>query len=177
MTDAAHIGRSILGARAHLAENPAKARSTDSAATAVLAEGLLCRIEGPNGASIVTDMPRGVGGNASAPSPGWYLRAAHAACDATAIAMRAAELGIPLRRVEVVVDSTSDSRGVLGGDDSVPAGPLGTRIAIRIDAGEVDESVVREVVEWADRHSYVSEALRRSIPLDVHVETTAGSSA
>lgn len=177
MTDPTHIGRAILGARAHLAENPERARADDSAATAVLAEGLLCRVEGPHGAGIVTDMPRGVGGTASAPSPGWYLRAAHAACDATAIAMRAAELGIALRRVEVVVDSTSDSRGVLGGDDSVPAGPLETRIAIRIDAGDVAESVVRDLVEWADRHSYVSEALRRAIPLDVHVETTAGSSA
>lgn len=38
--------------------------------------------------------------------------------------MRAAELGIALQRVEVVVDSESDDRGILAMDDEVPAGPL-----------------------------------------------------
>ncbi len=35
--------------------------------------------------------------------------------------MRAAELGILLDRVEVVVDSESDDRGILAMEDDVPA--------------------------------------------------------
>jgi uncharacterized OsmC-like protein len=79
-------------------------------------------------------MPTGVGGGSSAPSPGWLARAALASCDATVIAMRAAELGIPLQGLEVTVDSESDDRGLLGMDDAVPAGPLSSRILVRIVA-------------------------------------------
>ncbi len=60
---------------------------------------------------------------ASAPSPGWLLRAAEASCVATLITMRAAMLGIDLDTLEVTVDSVSDDRGLLGVDDTVPAGP------------------------------------------------------
>jgi uncharacterized OsmC-like protein len=59
-------------------------------------------------------MSTGVGGAATAPSPGWLLRASHVACDATLIAMRAAEEGVELSRLEVAVDSESDDRGILG---------------------------------------------------------------
>ena len=59
-------------------------------------------------------MPVGVGGEASAPTPGWYVRTGVASCTATVIALRAAELGLQLDRVEVEVRSRSDKRGMLG---------------------------------------------------------------
>jgi uncharacterized OsmC-like protein len=119
---------------------------------------------------MVTDMPAGVDGGGPAPSPGWIARAAQASCDATLIVMRAAELGVPLQRLEVTVDSESDDRGLLGMDETVPAGPLSTRIRVRIAAGGVDRARLRELVEWADRHSPVSEAVRRAVPTTVEVE-------
>jgi len=61
-------------------------------------------------------------GAASAPNPGWFLRAALAACTTTAIAMRAARLGIKLEQLELTVESESDSRGLLGLDKNVSAG-------------------------------------------------------
>jgi uncharacterized OsmC-like protein len=112
MTTSSNIGRSIESARRYLAEHPEEARYTDSVASAVLEDGLRCRVDGPNGATVYTDMPTGVGGESTAPSPGWLLRAGQASCEATLIMMRAAELGIPLQRVEVVVDSESDDRGI-----------------------------------------------------------------
>ena len=59
-------------------------------------------------------MAESVGGGASAPTPGWLLRSALAACDATLVAMEAARDGVDLTELEVNVESESDFRGVLG---------------------------------------------------------------
>jgi uncharacterized OsmC-like protein len=171
MTASSHIGRSIDVARQYLAEHPEEARYTDSVASAVVERGLRCRVDGPNGATVYTDMPTGVGGESTAPSPGWLLRAGQASCEATLIMMRAAELGIPLQRVEVVVDSESDDRGILAMDDDVPAGPLSSRTRVRIAAAGVEPQVLHELVEWADRYSPVSDCLRRVVPMTVEVES------
>jgi uncharacterized OsmC-like protein len=156
-----HIRQSIESARKYLSEHPDQARYTDRPATAVIEDGLRCRIEGLEG---VTDMPAAVGGGGSAPTPGWLARAAQASCDATVIAMRAAELGVQLQRLEVTVDSESDDRGLLGMDEAIPAGPLSSRIRVRIEAAGVDPEQLRDLVEWADRHSPVSDAVRREVP-------------
>jgi uncharacterized OsmC-like protein len=164
------IAQAIGAARGHLAEHPEEAAYTDSAAVAVVEDGLRCRVEGPLDASIVTDMPPGVGGRASAPSPGWLSRAAHAGCEATVIAMRAAELGIRLDRLEVVVDGESDDRGLLAVDETVTPGPSGQRVRVRIAAEGVETVRLRELVEWADRHSPLSDLARRAVPLSVETE-------
>jgi uncharacterized OsmC-like protein len=166
---ASSIGDAIRRARAYLTRRPEKARYTDTAAIAQLEEGLRCRVEGPGGAAVVTDMSTGVGGRGSAPSPGWLLRASHAACDATLIAMRAAELGIELARLEVVVDSESDDRGLLGMDDSVPPGPLRTSVRVSIAAPGVPEGQLRAIVDWAHGHSPVDDALARAVPVEFQV--------
>jgi uncharacterized OsmC-like protein len=166
-----HIRESIENAKQYLSEHPDEAQYTDQPATAVIEEGLRCRVEHAVGSVVVTDMPKGVGGEGSAPSPGWLARAAQASCDATVIAMRAAELGITLQSLEVTVDSESDDRGLLGMDDAVPAGPLSARIRVRIAAEGVDPQRLRELVEWADRHSPVSDAIRRTVPTTVEVES------
>lgn len=173
MTTSSHIGRSIQTARNYLAEHPEKARHTDSAASAVVEDGLRCRVEGPAGATIYTDMSAGVG-ESTGPSPGWFTRARHASCEATLITMRAAELGIALQRVEVVVDSESDDRGILAMDDEVPAGPLSSRTRVRITADGVDPQALRELVEWADRHPPISDATRRAVPMSVEIESAVG---
>ena len=160
MTTSSHIGRSIEAARKYLAEHPERARHIDSAAWV-----------GPAGAIIYTDLSAGVGGGSTGPSPGWFARAGHASCEATLITMRGAELGVPLRRVEVVVDSESDDRGILGMDDEVPAGPLSSRTRVRITADGVDPKALCELVEWADRHSPISDAIRRAVPMSVDIES------
>ncbi len=174
MTASSHIGRSIEIARNYLAEHPEQARYTDSAASAVVEDGLRCRVEGPDGATIYTDMPAGVGGASTAPGPGWFTRAGQASCEATLITMRAAELGIPLQRVEVVVDSESDDRGILAMDDEVPAGPLSSRTRIRITAAGAGPRILHELVEWAHRYSPISDAIRRAVPMSVEVEAAVG---
>lgn len=175
MTTTTHIGRSIVSARGYLAEHPEEARYTDSAAAAVIESGLRCRVESANGFTLHTDMPGGVGGEGTAPSPGWIARAGLAACDATLIAMRAAELGIDLTSLEVTVDSESDDRGILGADESIPAGPLSIRTRVRITAHDVEPGVIEELVDWAERHSPVSDAHRRSVPSSLELEINEGA--
>jgi uncharacterized OsmC-like protein len=173
-TTTSHISQSIHAATTYLSEHVDKTRSMDSAATAVVEDGLRCRVEGPDGATIFTDMPAGVGGRSTAPSPAWFTRAGHASCEATLITMRAAELEVPLQRVEVVVDSESDDRGLLTMDDTVPAGPLNSRIRVRIAADGVDPQRLLELVEWADHYSPISDLIRRAVPVNVELESAVG---
>jgi uncharacterized OsmC-like protein len=168
MTDA--IRSAIESASAYLAEHADEARYTDSAATARVESGLRIRVSGPAAEELATDMPAAVGGGASAPSPGWYLRAALAACVTSLAVMRAAQLGIAGFGCEVDVDSESDDRGILGLDESVPAGPLSTRVAVRAWATDADRGHLREIAEWAVAHCPVSDAVRRAVPMTVDVE-------
>ena len=170
MTD---IGDALRGARAYLTDHPEEAHYRDSAAIARVDAGLGVIVDGPDGASLRTDMPPSVGGAGAAPSPGWYLRAAHAACVATLIAMRAAEEGVALDRLEVTVDSESDDRGITGTDDAIPAGPFSSEVRIAIAAEGVDGERLRALAEWGWHHCPVDDAMRRAIPVSVTVDVTA----
>ena len=165
-----HIQQAIENVITYLSENPEECRYTDSAATAVVEEGLRCRAEGPRGATLITDMPKGIGGGNAAPSPGWFFRAALATCYATLIAMRAAQLGVALSTLAVTVDSESDDRGILGMDNTIAAGPLSVRTRIRIGAEEIAPERLREIVNWAQAHCPVADAIQRAVPSKTEVE-------
>jgi uncharacterized OsmC-like protein len=168
VTDA--IRAALEAATAYLTAHPDEAAYTDSIATARVVDGLHVRVDGPNGEVLETDMPAAVGGAASAPSPGWFLRASVAACVASLATMRAAQLGLTGFACEVVVDSESDDRGILGLDASVPGGPLSMRIGLRMAAEGAGLEALEELATWAVEHCPVSDAVRRAIP--VHVEVS-----
>lgn len=165
------IRTAIGSAVEYLTDHPDDARSTDSAAVATVVDGLNVRVSASDGSTITTDMVPSVGGTASAPSPGWLLRAAEASCVATLIAMRAAQLGINLDLLEVTVDSESDDRGILGIDESVPAGPLSTRVAIRLTADGVGDATLEEIARWGVKHCPVCDALERAVPVTTEIAT------
>jgi uncharacterized OsmC-like protein len=139
---------------------PEKARAKNAPARARLLEALRCSVEGPNGESVQTDMPRPMGGGASAPSPGWLLRAAVASCATTAIAMRSAMQGIDLTLLEVTVDSSSDNRGLLGLGDNVLAGLDTMTVRVRIAAPGRTAAELRALAQWGDAHSPVGCTVR-----------------
>jgi uncharacterized OsmC-like protein len=171
------IKQALDGAIEYLTNNRAEAKYTDSPATARLAppDGLAVEVTGPDNARLKTDMPRSVGGANTAPSPGWILRAAEASCIATLIGMRAAQLQVALQEVEVTVDSESDDYGILGIRDDVPAGPLSTRVTVRINAAPpatdaaTTPTLLREIVDWAIVHCPVIDAVRRAVPVNLEV--------
>jgi uncharacterized OsmC-like protein len=98
------------------------------------------------------------------------LRAANAACIATLIAMRAAESGVRLDGLEVVVDSESDDAGILGVDETVPAGPLSMRVAIRVASASAPPAQVREIITWGIDHCPVCDAVKRAVPVEVEID-------
>lgn len=165
-----HIKQSVEGVIGYYTENPEKARSADKPATAIVEAGLRCRANGPNDWTLISDMPKGLGGGGDAPTPGWIMRAALANCEVTMIALRAAQMGVALTTLEVTVGSTSDDRGLVGMDDTIPAGPLDISVRVRIGAVGASQEQLREIVHWAEIHSPVGDALRRPIPMTVEVE-------
>jgi uncharacterized OsmC-like protein len=165
------IRRAVLSAAEHFKANPTDARGEDKPAKAILESGLRIRVEGPAPWIVTTDMPRALGGEGSAPSPGWLRRAAQAACEATMVAIRAAQEGIPLDSLEVTVGSVSDDRGMLGVADA-DAGPIESSARVAISAKGVTAEKLREIVEWAEAHSPVTDALCRAVPHKLQFETT-----
>ncbi len=168
MTDE-QIRAALEAAAAYLREHPDEARYTDSLATARLDSGLRVVVDGAGGEQLVTDMPAAVGGAASAPSPGWVLRAAVAACALSLATMRAAQLGLRSFRCEVDVDSESNDYGILGLDASTPAGPLSMRLQFRMSADGAGLDALEEIATWAADHCPVADAVRRGVPLHIEV--------
>ncbi len=165
-----NIQQSIERVITFLTDHPDRCRYTDKAATAVVEEGLRCRADGPDGAQLITDMPKGIGGGYAAPSPGWILRAALANCAVTVITMRAAQLGVTLSTLEVTVDSDSDDRGLLGMDETVPAGPLRFRTKVKIGAEGISAEVLHDIVAYAEAHSPIGDVITRAVPAETHIE-------
>ena len=162
------IRQKIEGAVQYLTDHPEEARYRDSAATAIRQQGLRGRVEGPGGEAVETDMPESVGGANAAPSPGWLFRAALASCEATLIAMRAAQQGVELTGIEVAVDSESDDRGILGIDEGVPAGPFVVSVRIRVEPAG-GGSGIEEIVRWAHDHCPVQDLTSRPVPVSLEI--------
>jgi uncharacterized OsmC-like protein len=147
-----------------LVRDPEAGVGADTAAVAVREHGLRFRIAGPNG-EVVTDMAASVGGGATAPTPGWLLRAALAACDASTVVLEAARAGIELTDLSVTVESESNSRGALGLDPSIPPGPLEVRVRIELAAANATPEELRELAERAEARSVIGDALARPVPV------------
>jgi uncharacterized OsmC-like protein len=116
-------------------------------------------------------MPRGIGGEATVPSPGWLFRAATASCVASLIGIRAATLGLDLDPgdVEVTVDSESDDRGILGLDDDIAAGALSMKVVVRISDGSVGHEARQAIARWALDHCPVADSAARPVPIELEV--------
>ena len=170
----ANVREAIDKLSSAIAADTSRARGKNLPATARLVDGLRCELSGPYGERLVTDMAPAVGGAASGPNPGWLLRGALASCTATVIAMRAAKLGIVLEILEVTAESDSALRGILGLDESVSAGHGPVRIKVRIGAQAASADRLREIVEWADRHSPVTCTLRDAPECSLQVEVVDG---
>lgn len=151
-------------------DQPERARTKNAPATAVIEDGLKFQITGPAGEKVLTDMPPPMGGAGSGPNSGWLLRAALASCNATVIAMRAAQLGVKLGTLEVTVESDSDNRGLLGLDEHVSAGLLSLRTRVKIGAEGAAPAQLQEIVAWGEAHSPVGCTIRQAPTATTDVE-------
>jgi uncharacterized OsmC-like protein len=84
--------------------------------------------------------------------------------------MEAARGGVTLRSLEVEVDSESDDRGILGMDQTVPSGPLSTRVRVRAAADGVEEKRLRELLERGAARCPSLDATRRAVDVTLEIE-------
>lgn len=164
-----HIRDSIDRTVERLSADDTMGRGTLEA-RAVLEDGLRVRVDGPDGFEVTTDISGALGGDASGPSPASLARAALASCDATVVAMRAAQEEIDLSTLEVTVEWEYDSRGLLGMDDSAHPGPLAVRTRYRVGAEGVPAHQLVALVEWAEAHSPVGDAIRRAVDYETDID-------
>lgn len=147
----------------------------DAPATARWTGGTKVTSTHENGTQFATDLPLAIGGEDSAVTPGWLLRAGLASCVATRIAMAAAVEEIQLSQLEVVATSLSDVRGLLdmvAADGArVSAGPSDVQLQVKIAAADgTPAERLRSLVERSNRCSPVSCALQELTPIGLNVE-------
>jgi uncharacterized OsmC-like protein len=163
------IGKAIASVETYLQTQDDPGPNADIPATASVEDGLRCRIESPDGNAIYTDMPRDVGGGATANSPGWHLRAALASCDATLLAMRAARLGLELDSIEVRVEASSDGRGMFL-DGGISPGSSEMCLYFKIGAGNASAEQIEALVHWVEQHSPVGTDVMQALELRSEIE-------
>jgi uncharacterized OsmC-like protein len=170
------IAASIERVSATLIRKPHAGLRDDTPATVRWAGGLRTVARSEVDTEIATDMPEAIGGDNTAPTPGWLLRTAVASCAVTRIAMEAAARGIALATLEVHVTSRSDIRGLMGvvapDGRAVPAGPLAMDLYVRISAPGVEASTLRELVAATTGCSPVTCAIEQPLAVGLHVEVT-----
>ncbi len=117
-----------------------------------MVHGLSCEIQEGNWKFLV-DMPEGIGGNNTAPTPGVYGRAALGSCLAIGYTMKAAELNIPIKNLEVEVQADFDDGALLGtADKNIPTGYLEVRYTITIESNAPKE-IIMQLLNDGDKHS------------------------
>lgn len=125
---------------------------------------------------LVGDESPGDGGNGLGPDPGVFTRAGLGSCLAIGYVMWAAAFRVPLDSVEVTVEADYDARGMYGVDDSLPPGWGAVRYTTKISSPAAEERV-RELIDYADRHSSVLDIIRRAIPVSGEVKITSAVEA
>lgn len=134
--------------REALTQRPGLGRFT-STSRARLVNGLFCTIE-EGEYRAVARLGRDAGGAASLPTPGMMGRAALGSCLVLSYAVWAAHLDVPLRALEVEVQSDSDSGGLYGVGDARP-GYSEVRWIVTIDSPAPRDAVERMLSE-AEAH-------------------------
>ena len=144
---------------------------TTSRSCTRLGDGLRC-VSADGGWTIETDLPVGLGGAASAPSPSVLLRAALGACMAMSYRLRAERAGLGPVNVTVTVDADSVLAGMLDPTATAPPGFTGLRYAVDIEC-DAPPADVRRILDEGDRLSPILDAIRR--PTSVVRSTTIRS--
>jgi uncharacterized OsmC-like protein len=153
------IATAVARLEAAVERRPGFGRATTTATTS-LGEGLRCRSE--EGVwSIEADLPAGLGGSASAPTPGVLLRAALGSCLAMGYRLRAARRGVPVRSIRVTIESESDVDGMLRSTSAAPPGFTAIRYHVEIDT-DAPVGDVEAIVDEADRLSPILDAVGRA---------------
>lgn len=130
---------------------PAIGKGTAVSTTRIV-NGLTCETSEGNW-KLAVDMPEGIGGRNTAPTPGVYGRAALGSCLAIGYMMKAAELNLNIQNLEVQVEADFDDGALLGtADKSIPPGYTEIRYTITVESDEPEEKI-KQMLDLGDFHS------------------------
>ncbi|MBI1880779.1 MAG: OsmC family protein [Chloroflexi bacterium] len=101
----------------------------------------------------------GVGGAGTAACSGDLLLGALAACAQITCQMVATAMGVPTRRIEVIVTGDLDLRGTLGISKEVPVGFEHIRVQFQIDAPEATPEQLQALHEKTEQYCVVMQTL------------------
>lgn len=150
MTAQERIARAYSRKRAAISRRPSAAKKS-GATTIKLLTGFACEVEEGDW-RIIADQPKSMGGQGQGPSPGFFGRASLGVCLAQGYASSFARFGVPVRAMEVLIESDSDMRGFLAVSEDVPPGYQQIRCIVRIES-DAERSAILEAMDDADRHS------------------------
>lgn len=128
-----------------------------------LYDGTTCQVQHKHW-KFKVDIGKTEGGNDAGPGPGILERGALGSCLAIGYSQRAAVLGIPIRTIEVDVESDFDARGMLYLSDR-PPGFDALRYKVYIESPAPEEEI-RQLIEDSDQYSPVLDDFRRAIPVE-----------
>jgi uncharacterized OsmC-like protein len=114
----------------------------------------------------------GVGGAGTAACSGDMLLGALAACAQITCQMVAAAIGVPLRRVETVVEGDLDLAGTLGVAKEAPVGFERIRLRLELDAPDADEDQLAALRKLTERYCVVMQTLTDAPPVTAEWVTT-----
>lgn len=162
----AAIASAILDLRESVSARTTDGPTADPPVTATLVSGLRCTF-GRDGSEIgETDMHRRLGGSGERPSPGDHLRGAIASCAVTAVAMRAAEMGIEIVGLSATAETRSDGHAFLG----IRNGMVGFHdlvVRVDIDAPTASAHEISELMDYSIAHAPVSQSIEHAVPTSV----------
>ena len=122
---------------------------------------------------VSVDEPRSVGGTGVAANPIQLALAALGSCQAITYRYWADILGIRLEGVTVRVEGDVDLRGFFGFDPEAGPGVSGVQCLVVLEGPE-DPARYAELSAAVDAHCPVLDIFSRPVPVDRHVEVTAG---
>jgi uncharacterized OsmC-like protein len=99
-------------------------------------------------------------------NPVEFLLHALAGCVTTTTVLHAAARGIRIESMSTELEGDIDLQGLLGLDDSVPAGYEGIRIRMHIKADCSDEEL-DDLIGFAQKHSPVCNTVCRPVPVTI----------
>lgn len=150
-------------------KKPSAALNTKRA-TGRVEQGLVCHAR-QDDYTATMDMPVPIGGDGSAPSPGFHIRVGLVGCIAIGIKLTAAREGIDIGTIDVDVEMDFDDAAIIGVSDNTAA-PLETRITIRIGSTAPWEEVEAMVGRALDLDPYFI-AFRDAQPLKTKLVAAA----
>lgn len=139
-------------------EEPDAARITLTARSSETDTPVSCSVD-LGRAVYAAEAHAGVGGAGSAACSGDLLLGSLAACAQITCQLVAASSGVPVERIEVVVEGDLDLRGTLGISQDVPVGFEAIRVRFEVDAPEATEEQLAKLIERTERYCVVLRTL------------------